>query len=132
MIYLASPYSHPDPAVREQRFRAACQVAADMMRQGEQVFSPIAHTHPIAEFGLPKGWEFWEKFDRWFIERCEEFAILEIDGWKTSKGIRAEMALTVKYSKPVTYIDPSYIGSNVQRACGPITQHPDAGEESGA
>ena len=27
MIYLASPYSHPDPAVREFRFREACRAA---------------------------------------------------------------------------------------------------------
>jgi len=28
MIYLASPYSSPDPAVREARFRAACKATA--------------------------------------------------------------------------------------------------------
>ena len=34
MIYLASPYSDPDPAVREQRFEAACAVTAVMLRAG--------------------------------------------------------------------------------------------------
>ncbi len=34
MIYLASPYSHPDPAVREQRFRAAGDTAAALIRAG--------------------------------------------------------------------------------------------------
>jgi len=28
MICLASPYTHPDPAVREARFQAACRQAA--------------------------------------------------------------------------------------------------------
>lgn len=47
MIYLASPYSHPDPAVEELRFEAACEAACKLMQQGHHVFSPIAHTHPV-------------------------------------------------------------------------------------
>ncbi len=35
MIYLASPYSHPDVAVREARFHAACRAAAEFMRDGD-------------------------------------------------------------------------------------------------
>jgi hypothetical protein len=31
MIYLASPYSHPDPLVREQRFRDACRATASLL-----------------------------------------------------------------------------------------------------
>ena len=34
MIYLASPYSHSDPAVREQRYEAACQAAAVEAKTG--------------------------------------------------------------------------------------------------
>jgi hypothetical protein len=55
MIYLASPYSHPDPAVREARFREACRAAAKLMRLGQPAFSPIVHGHPIAVYGLPNG-----------------------------------------------------------------------------
>ncbi len=36
MIYLASPDSHPDPDVREQRFQAACAAAAALMRAGHR------------------------------------------------------------------------------------------------
>ncbi len=106
MIYLASPYSHDDALVRETRFRMVCRVAARLMRHGEQVFSPIAHTHPIAEFGLPKGWEYWEEFDRWFIERCDEVVVLMIDGWKTSRGVRAEIILAKEFGKLIRYMDP--------------------------
>ena len=45
MIYLASPYSHPDPSVREQRFQNACRIAAELMRSGRIVYSPVAHSH---------------------------------------------------------------------------------------
>ena len=33
MIYLASPYLDPDPLVRRERFRAACQAAAKLIRE---------------------------------------------------------------------------------------------------
>ena len=41
MIYLASPYSDPDPAVRQSRFEAACKATAEMLRAGLIVFSPV-------------------------------------------------------------------------------------------
>jgi hypothetical protein len=60
MIYLACPYTHPNPAVREQRFEAACVATASLMRSGKTVFSPIVHSHPLVHYGLPIEWEFWQ------------------------------------------------------------------------
>ena len=55
MIYLASPYSHPDPAVMEQRFETACRVAGWLMARGEIVFCPIAMSHSVAvRYDLPR------------------------------------------------------------------------------
>lgn len=42
MIYLASPYSHPAPAVRQERYEAACAATATLTREGHPVFSPIS------------------------------------------------------------------------------------------
>ena len=71
MIYLASPYSHPDAVVREQRFRDVCLAAARLIRAGQIVFSPIAHSHPIASggFGLPTGWDEAESFRASLVHR---------------------------------------------------------------
>jgi hypothetical protein len=77
-----------------------------MMRHGQQVFSPIAHTHPIAQFDLPKGWEFWEEFDRWYISRCDEVVVLMLRGWRESKGVQAEIKIAEELGKPVSYIEP--------------------------
>jgi hypothetical protein len=52
------------------------------------VFSPIVHSHPLVRHGLPTHWRFWEAFDRKHIERCDEVAVLTIDGWKTSMGVK--------------------------------------------
>jgi hypothetical protein len=108
MIYLASPYSHPDVAVREVRFREACRAAAKLMRLGQVVFSPIAHGHPIAAFGLPTNWRFWEPFDRYQLERCSEVVVLTLDGLETSEGVQAEIRIADELGKPVRYLGPDW------------------------
>ena len=106
MIYLASPYSDPDPAVREARFQAVCRKAAAMLRCGVTVFSPIAHTHPIAAHGLPMEWAFWKAHDHAFLEACSEVRVLMLDGRRESKGLSAEIALASELRKPVVYVEP--------------------------
>ena len=107
LIYLASPYSHHDPAVRQQRFETVCFVAANLMREGKHVYSPIAHTHPIAMKGdLPKGWDFWEQFDRKMISACQEVWVVMMDGWQESKGVAAELAIAGEMGLKVRYIQP--------------------------
>lgn len=106
MIYLASPYSHPDQAVREQRFRAACRAAVALLRAGQLVFSPITHSHPLAQHGLPGNWQFWERYDREFLERCDEVVVLMLPGWKESVGVQAEIRIAGELGKPVRYLAP--------------------------
>ena len=105
LIYLASPYSNPNPAVSERRFIAVCHYAADLMRAGYMVFSPIAHTHPIAKYGLPKDWAFWSRCDRVLLERCDELWVVQMDGWDTSIGVQAEIAIAKELGKPVLYLE---------------------------
>ncbi|MBX3399531.1 MAG: DUF1937 family protein [Gemmataceae bacterium] len=111
MIYLASPYSHPDPAVREERFRAACRATAALLRAGEVVFSPIVHSHPLVEFELPTAWSFWERIDRAHLKRCDEVAVLMLDGWRESVGVREEIGIARALGKPVRFLDPVATGS---------------------
>jgi hypothetical protein len=105
MIYLASPYSHPDPTIKEARFEAACRVAANLMRRGELVFSPIAHSHPIAVCGgIPGSWECWQAFDEIMINACSELRVLMLPGWSDSVGVAAEVAIAERLGKPVKYM----------------------------
>ena len=111
MIYLASPYSSPDPAVREARFKAACQAAAGLLLYGKLVFSPIAHSHPLTAYGLGGGFEDWCTWNTWFISRCEELWVLMLDGWKESTGVTAETAIARALGKPTYYVEPSDWGA---------------------
>ena len=107
LVYLATPYSHPNPLVREKRFRVVNRVAADLMRKGVHVFSPISHTHPIALAGdLPKGWEFWQEYDRAIMRACDAMIVLKQRGWKHSVGVQAEIALAAEMGLPVRYVGP--------------------------
>lgn len=106
-IYLVTPYSDPDPAIRQARFEFVNKVAAKLMSEGLLVFSPISHTHPIALAGkLPTGWKFWADYDFTLIEWCDEVYVLKREGWKESIGVTAEIKIAKELHKPVTYIDP--------------------------
>ena len=108
LVYLASPYSHPDPAVRFNRFQAVCRAAAKLMREGHQVFSPIAHSHSVALFGdIGAGaHDFWWRQDEPWLRRADALYILKLDGWEQSEGIARERGLAEGLNKPITFVEP--------------------------
>ena len=106
LIYLATPYSHDNPRVMEARFEAACHVAGKLMANGELIFSPIAHTHPIAvRCDLPRGWDFWHKYDLEMLKACEKLLVVKMPGWDSSKGIAGEIAIAKQLGKPVEFME---------------------------
>ena len=107
-IYICSPYSHPDPAVREERFNAVCKYAAKLMVKGHNVFSPISHSHPISlHMDNSLDHDFWLKQDLSFLERwADEVWILMLPGWLESKGIALEMETAERYFIPVRKVKP--------------------------
>lgn len=102
-IYLASPYAHPDPVVREARFHAANRAAAALMQAGHIVFSPISHSHPVAECmkGAECDHDFWLYQDWAFLEWADCVVVNTIDGWMESKGIAQELQWAEDMGKPV-------------------------------
>ena len=113
MIYLASPYSDPDSAIREQRFEAACEATAVLMRQGQWTFSPIVNTHVLTTHGMPLDSGFWEPYNRELLSRCSELWVLMLPGWRESVGVRREVAMAEEMKLSVVYwtgpdsLDPS-------------------------
>lgn len=109
LIYLACPYTHKDHAVMVSRFEAVNKVAAKLMAEGKYVFSPISHTHPIAEASngqLPRGWDYWEGYDRVMLAACSRIIVLRLPGWEISTGVQAEIKIGQEMGIPVEYIDP--------------------------
>ena len=108
IIYLACPYAHSDPTVRQSRYEAATRAAAEMMRKGLIVFSPITMTHPIgallAGAGKTPESDYWIAFDEAFLSVCSKMVVLQMEGWQTSNGIAREIAFFEKLGRPVTYV----------------------------
>ena len=105
LVYVACPYSHNDPVVRAERFERANYYSARMMAAGLLVFSPISHTHQIALAGdLPKGWDFWERYDRAYLGICRAMVVLCLRGWEQSKGVQEEIKIMDDLKRPVWYI----------------------------
>jgi hypothetical protein len=113
LIYLACPYSDPDPDVIRFRFESANLISAKLMAEGHLIFSPISHCHPIAMAGdLPKGWDFWERYDRTMLEACYKIIVLKLPGWTTSKGVTAELKIARELGLEIEYIDSSPLTNN--------------------
>lgn len=110
LIYLASPYSHNDPDIRQQRYEKVLQITAKMiLKWGLIVYSPIVHNHHVALLHENRNehvaFEFWEKFDTKMISRCDELWVYTIEGWNTSIGVNKEMKIAESLSIQVKFID---------------------------
>jgi hypothetical protein len=107
LIYLAAPYTHKKRSVMVYRFRKINKAAAIIMGKGYYLYSPISHTHPIADAGeLPRGWDFWGGYDEIMISACKVLVVLMLDGWKESTGVNAEIKIAQRLGLPIEYISP--------------------------
>lgn len=94
-IYLAAPYSHSDPAVRQARFDVVNRVAGQLLAIGYEVYSPISMGHVVCEAcGLPTAFSFWRKNCLSFLGGwATHLLVLKLDGWELSEGVAAEYAV---------------------------------------
>ncbi len=107
IVYLASPYSHVNPLIRESRFRQACAAAAKLMLDGEVVFAPIAHSHPIdTHFAAPGDFDFWMEQDLPILRKCDALKVLRLTGWEQSRGVAREIQEARAIGLPIEFIDP--------------------------
>ncbi|MCH8135215.1 MAG: DUF1937 family protein [Proteobacteria bacterium] len=109
LIYLASPHSHPDRKIRQQRHDDVCKFAADLMKRGFQVFCPIAHSHNIAillDDPAVFDFEYWVEFDFKMIKLCDELYVAQLDGWQESRGVQAEIEYAKALGMKISYIGP--------------------------
>lgn len=108
-VYVASPYTHTLPAVRELRYREVSRYAADLMIQGYAVFSPISHSHHIAEYMTPAkvcDHNFWMTADLPILEKASAVHVLTLPGWESSRGVNEEIAHAIRHAIPVYLVDP--------------------------
>lgn len=103
MIYLASPYSHEDPAVVMRRFIQTERATAIWLKEGHPVFSPIVMTHQISyKYDMPKeaGPFWWEHNQKW-LAASERLWMLQLGGWMDSKGMKMEFEYAAHLGIPI-------------------------------
>ena len=108
-IYLASPYSAKVFYYQKLRFVEVCQIAGNLMKEDPElmVFSPIAHSHPIAnysygELGLDS--KFWIKYNRSWLDWCDELWVADMQGKDESVGIKLEIEHAQAQRKKVVWL----------------------------
>ena len=108
-VYLAIPYSY-NP---EQSHRIANLVSADLMKQGHVVFSPISHSHHIADH-LPNwiktDYKWWMAQDLPLVEWADEVHVVCVGEFghyliENSKGVQAELAHAKLHNKPIKIVE---------------------------
>jgi Domain of unknown function (DUF1937) len=114
MIYLASPHSHTNAGVRQDRYQAALNCTSWLIENGFWCFSPIIHSHnlPFLKDESKFNFEWWKEFDTETITRMDEVWVLVIPGTLESKGVRAEVEIAKLQGKKVFLI---WVGLGVYR-----------------
>jgi len=106
-IYLASPYTHSSPEIRDYRYEMVLYVTAMLIKDGFIVYSPITYTHTLAtRYNIqPDNSDWWVDFDQSFIENwANVLIVLELLGYENSSGIKREITMAEKAGIPITYI----------------------------
>ena len=107
LCYLATPYSKYSGGDLALAFQHAAQLAAQLMLCGVKVYSPIAHTHPLAIYGNidPLDHKIWLPFDEAIMDKADALAVAKTEGWEQSTGIKHEIGVFTAAGKPVYYVD---------------------------
>ena len=125
MFYLASPYWHIDPEIREWRYKAVTQAASYLIHDRRAcIYSPITHNVPISKLieekfncksgsGEELGHEFWVHImDFPILRKCDGLLVLRLQGWEVSRGVSEEILVAETIKIPIEYLRPITDASN--------------------
>lgn len=110
-FYLGTPYSRY-PGGIEAGFLAACRATAALIRAGVPVYSPIAHTHPVALAGGmdPLDHSIWLPADRPMMDAAHGLIVAMLPTWAESRGLAHEIEVFEAAGKPIVYLAAEEFG----------------------
>jgi hypothetical protein len=108
LLFLSTPYSKYSSGL-QVAFEHACNLAGRLIINGLTVYSPIAHSHPIAYYGSinPLDQKFWMRQNEPHIKAASALIAAELPGWKDSDGMKTEMDAFALAGKPIYYVNPN-------------------------
>jgi hypothetical protein len=116
LVYLATPYSKYESGI-EQAFIDAAILTSRLLVAGVKVYSPIAHTHPLAIHGKldPYDHKIWLPFDQAMMDASAAIAVATMQGWKESYGVQHEIQWFDKVGRPIFFVDPDTLAVKRRR-----------------
>lgn len=98
--YLATPYSRWSAGTHDA-WQQAAKAAGALIAVGVPVYSPIAHTHPIAMIGEldPIDHRIWLAVDAPMMAGAAGLLVLHMPGWDDSVGVRTEIGVFIATGK---------------------------------
>ena len=106
LVYVACPYGHPERSVIDYRMKAFYAVDAHLTNLGMFVASPMNKIHMVETHNIHSSWSFLEEYSYELLAKCSKIIVIEIDGWKESIGVQAEITFAKKNNISVEYINP--------------------------
>ena len=89
MIYLASPFWHTDPVIRNHRVEVSRIITKQMLTGGEMIYSPLVFSIPVDDHSITEA--IWMEHCLDMLMRCDELLIVPLSGWHESRGISREI-----------------------------------------
>lgn len=103
MIYIASPYWHEDPEIRQSRIAAVAAFHAHLVRHPPRSFyySPLANAVGASAGEIPEA--YWRNHGLHMLGFAQTLYVYCLPGWEASTGVKLEIALAHKRGIPVHY-----------------------------
>jgi hypothetical protein len=113
LIFVASAYSHADPAVMQARFEQVEHGISRWLRRNFPVFSPIVYCHRIThKYTMPKDAAWWKAMnDSWLLSSEQLWVATWVDGWEESEGVDGEIVLAAVNNIPISYKEMPDVGT---------------------
>jgi hypothetical protein len=106
MVYVASPYNHPDPKKVESNYEKVAKYVAGETARGRVLVSPIVYGHNLLPHeDMPTDWEFWTSFCLSILDRCDSVEVVRMEGWDKSAGVAAEIDFAKQKGLTIQYVD---------------------------
>lgn len=107
LVFISSPYSHPNPEVKVQRTKDVAKMVAKLMHHDIFGLSPVLYGLSIIQHGmeLPDDWQFWAKYCHEYMKACQKVYIIAMEGWAESVGVQGEIEEAIKQNKEVFVIE---------------------------
>lgn len=112
LVYLAAPFWHDDPEIRQARVECVTMLAGRLSRMGLFVYSPLTYGYAceLAAGFWKIGEPYWHEHSAAMLRFASVLGVLRLPGWADSKGVARECVDARNMSMSIVEIAPIYVG----------------------